>query len=126
MLLSQWLSRFPQSLTRSGYANRRSQRRPQVGELFRQSDRVDALEDRAMLSVDFRDAPEPYPVTRADGGAEHGLSVFAVQLGADINGEAEADFSGSSVSLSADGASVAIEVINNGGNGEMATVQDNR
>jgi hypothetical protein len=46
MLLTQWLSRF--SLSR----NRRHRRRLQVQEVFRQSDGVDVLEDRVMLSGD--------------------------------------------------------------------------
>jgi len=62
MLLTQWLSRFSLSPTR------RHRRRPQVQDVFRQSDRVDVLEDRLMLSAD---------------------TWF--QLGADIDGEAAGD-----------------------------------
>ena len=42
------------------------------------------------------------------------------KLGADLNGEAMADFSGRSVSLSADGLRVAIGATGNDGNGELA------
>jgi len=42
------------------------------------------------------------------------------QLGQDINGESTDDWSGWSVSLSADGATVAIGATNNGGNGEYS------
>ena len=42
------------------------------------------------------------------------------QLGQDIDGEAAFEWSGSSVSLSADGATVAIGATNNGGNGEYS------
>ena len=53
MLLTQWLARFSLSSTL------RHRRHPQVQNVFRQSDRVDVLEDRLMLSADFGDAPEP-------------------------------------------------------------------
>jgi len=52
MLLSQWLSRFPQSLARP--QARRHRRRPQVQVVFRPSDlakRVDVLEDRTLLAT---------------------------------------------------------------------------
>jgi len=42
------------------------------------------------------------------------------QLGADIDGEAAGDFSGNSVSLSADGSIVAIGAYANRGNGSYA------
>jgi len=59
-----------------------------------------------------------------DGGTSRGHTriyqlngVAWVQLGADIDGEAAGDLSGWSVSLSADGARVAIGATNNAGNG---------
>ena len=45
------------------------------------------------------------------------LSTAWVQVGSDIDGESERDFSGLSVSLSSDGMTVAIGAANNDGNG---------
>ena len=42
------------------------------------------------------------------------------QMGTDIDGEAVADYSGGSVSLSSDGSRVAIGALNNGGNGSVS------
>ncbi len=53
---------------------------PQVG--------VESLEARALLSAsDFGDAPAPYPVTLAEGGASHGPGT--IFLGAQIDSEAD-------------------------------------
>ena len=76
MLLSQWLSRFPQSLTRP--QTRRHRRRPQVQDVFRPSDpakRVDVLEDRTLLSAfpvalefgDFGFSSEAHSFTESGG-----------------------------------------------------------
>ena len=84
MLLSQWLTRFSETLTRSHQSNgRRHQRRPQVQEVLRPSDlarRVDALEDRTLLAAslaqDFDTAGSNYsliePVTAGINGVTSG------------------------------------------------------
>jgi len=87
MLLTQWLSRFSLSQTR------RHRRRPQVQDVFRQFDRVDVLEDRVMLSA-----------------------VNWIQLGENSNNNASINDGGDSVSLSADGNTVAISGYDNGTN----------
>lgn len=103
-------------ILKSRRRNRRSRLAQQERGLTSLARQVDLLEDRTLLSVDFGDAPEPYPVTRAEGGAEHGIDGY-LQLGADIDGEFAGDQSGFSVSLSADGATVVIGAPNNDGNG---------
>ena len=57
--------------------------------------------------------------TNMAGGAESVSTPFTniTQLGADIDGEAAADYSGWSVSLSSDGSTLAIGAIGNDGNG---------
>ena len=74
MSLNQWLSSFLRSLTRLQARSSPHRRRPQVQEVLRPTDmakRVDLLEDRTLLAAFFGDAPAPYPVTLAEGGAWH-------------------------------------------------------
>lgn len=80
---------------------------------------VEQLESRVLLSgSDFGDAPDSYGTTLANDGPRHGnTKLLWSQLGADIDGEAEYDNSGASVSLSADGQTVAIGAPRNTGNG---------
>ena len=85
-------------ILKSRRRKRRSRRVREVRGFTSLVRQVDLLEDRTLLSVDFGDAPEPYPVTRAEGGAEHGISGY-LQLGGDIDGEFAGDNSGHSVSL---------------------------
>ena len=49
--------------------------------------------------------------------------VIHVQKGSDIDGEADIDQSGYSVSLSSDGSTVAIGAIRNDGNGMLIMIQ---
>jgi hypothetical protein len=77
MILTKWLTGFTETLSRSRHGNGRGhRRRPQVQDVLRPSDlarRVDALEDRTLLTTyyTFGDAPAPYPVTLAEDGARH-------------------------------------------------------
>ncbi|MCP4508998.1 MAG: hypothetical protein GY826_21710, partial [Fuerstiella sp.] len=81
----------------------------------------ESLEVRTLLAADFGDAPSGYPVRLADDGARHETPAVITQvwqrLGDDIDGEAPEDRSGNSVSLSADGNTVAIGAIGNDDNG---------
>ena len=81
----------------------------------------ESLEVRTLLAADFGDAPSGYPVRLADDGARHETPAVITQvwqrLGDDIDGEAPEDRSGCSVSLSADGNTVAIGAIGNDDNG---------
>ncbi|MCH2133869.1 MAG: Ig-like domain-containing protein, partial [Phycisphaerales bacterium] len=70
-------------------------------------------------SYDYGDSAASYPVTRVQDGARHDTPASVPQLwaqrGSDIDGEAEGDWPGYAVSLSADGNTVAIGAHGNDG-----------
>ena len=82
------------------------------------------VEDYLMTLIrqdDFGDAPDSYGTTLANDGPNHGNPMVDwTQMGLDIDGEAAADLSGSSVSISANGQIVAIGARYNDGNGSAS------
>ena len=61
----------------------------------------ETLESRRLLTLDFGDAPSPYPVTLLEDGARHNTDTWQ-RLGPAIDGQ-PGDYSGDSVSLNSDG-----------------------
>ena len=86
----------------------------------------DGLGYSVSLSVDGKTVAIGAPMNDGNGTSSGHVRIYKlvngswVKLGADIDGEASDDFSGHSVSLSADGSTVAIGAHQNDGNGASA------
>ncbi|MGW8122653.1 beta strand repeat-containing protein, partial [Roseivirga echinicomitans] len=84
---------------------------------------IDRSGNSVSLSADGKTAAIGAPYNSGNGSFSGHVRIYTyngtawAQLGADIDGEAANDYSGYSVSLSADGKTVAIGAINNAGNG---------
>ena len=50
---------------------------------------IDSLETRALLAMDFGDAPVPYPVTLAENGARHTVTLGTPRFGNSVDTEAD-------------------------------------
>ena len=116
---------WKKTLSALGLRFRQPQRsRPQRQAILSHTHQIETLEPRQLLDgggLDFADAPASYPVTLAENGPRHGMGTSDwIQLGSDIDGEALGDGSGSRVSLSSDGLTVAIGATNNDGNGQSS------
>ena len=89
MLINDWLaalgnSRFGRRRSRRNYSDMRRAERLSAALVS-----VQRLEDRTLLASDFGDAPQPYPTTAAEGGAEHIVNTGDPRLGATVDTEAD-------------------------------------